>query len=98
MISLNTHLVRGLAIQVVSVGIWALMVQAALGLGLCPPTILQNQVETMLGCTHTTYFSLYHKVFTRGFNIVQLLTYHLFKRKLILNTLFLTLSAVIPAL
>lgn len=105
--ALATHLVRGLIIQVVSVGVWASMVYkgleasgAVLGLGPGPgpPSILQNQAETMLGCAHITYFSLCHRYFSRGFSIAQLLIDYLFKRDLILNTLFLTLSAVIPAL
>lgn len=47
---------------------------------------------------HSHQLFLCHGFFSRGFNIGQLLVCYLFKRDLILNTLFLILSAVIPAL
>lgn len=64
-----------------------------LGLGLHPSL---GQVETMLCCTHTTYFSMCHGFFSRDFNTGQLLQYHLFKRDIFLNTQ--SLSPVTPAL
>lgn len=102
--SLTTHLVRGLAIQVVSVGIWALMVYKGLEASeLCwawvcthPASCGTRQKPCWVPLTSPIFFVSW--VFSRGFNIGPLLPYYLFKRDLILNTLFFILSAVIPAL